>query len=341
MKRKVNTNNWQTLPNEELVQVRIKDLNLQINDSELQPLIRRLHEELKLKNIGFRPAYYLADEWLCPDREPIIGIPFCLAHPRLKELERTMMYEVEGGDINSCIKLLRHECGHAINYAYQLYRRTRWRELFGPFSQKYSDSYPYRPYSRRFVIHLDNHYAQAHPDEDFAETFAVWLRPDNSWRQKYKNWPALAKLEYIDKLMKRISDQKPVVKAPLSPPWAAKRMRSTLEVYYNRKRNQLGKEFKGYYDDSLKALFSSGTDKKDKIKASKLLRRHRNQIVSHISKWTGHRKYDIHQLINRIIERCRTLDLYASDNSSGLVGVTTLITVIASGTHRIYTKGQK
>ena len=27
-------------------------------------------------------------------------------------------------------------------------------------------------------MHLDPWYAQSHPDEDFAETFAVWLTPE-------------------------------------------------------------------------------------------------------------------------------------------------------------------
>jgi hypothetical protein len=206
--------NWESFSDDELLDVRVKDLNLQIGGSLLEPMVDKLYAELTEKGIRFRPPVYLADEWLCPDKEPIIGIPFCLAHPRLKQLEIKMMYEAEGASEAECIKLLRHECGHAINYAYRLYQRTRWRELFGQFSSHYSDTYQYRPYSKRFVVHLDDYYAQCHPDEDFAETFAVWLAPGSNWRQKYQKWPAMQKLQYIDHVIDRLAEQKPVVTAP-------------------------------------------------------------------------------------------------------------------------------
>ena len=333
---------WEHFSDDELLGVRVKDLNLHISDSPLEPMVDRLYDELADKGIQFRPPCYLSDEWLCPDKEPVIGIPFCLTHPRLKALETKMMYEAEGGNERDCMKLMRHEAGHAINYAYKLYTRTRWRELFGTFSSRYSDNYQYRPYSRRFVVHLDDYYAQCHPDEDFAETFAVWLSPDNNWREKYQKWPAMAKLEYIDRLMGRIGQQEPVVTASPRPPWAAARMTSTLQAYYNRKRDQLGKEFKGYYDDSLKVVFSANPASESFIKASKMLRLHRRLLVRHTARWTGHRKFDVHRLVNRMIKRCDSLELYSKDDQDALVGITTLLTAIASGTHRIDTlKGSK
>lgn len=331
---------WEHLGDEDLLNIRVKDLHLLIAGSPLEPLVQGLYGELAAKGIRFRPPCYLADEWLCPDKEPIIGIPFCLAHPRLKALEIKMMYEAEGAGETECMKLLRHECGHAFNYAYRFYTRTRWRELFGPFSARYSDTYQYRPYSKRFVVHLDDYYAQCHPDEDFAETFAVWLAPENNWREKYEKWPAMAKLEYIDHLVEQVAGQKPPVTADPNPPWSAARMTSTLGAYYNRKRNQLGKEFKGYYDDSLKAVFTAAPDETT-IKASKLLRRHRRTLITHAARWTGHRKFDIHQLLIRMMQRCDALELYTKDNLDGLIGITTLLTAIASGTHRIDTRGKK
>lgn len=340
MGKKRHSLNWEHLGDDELLDVRVKDLHLQIPGSSLEPMVERLYDELGQKGIQFRPPVYLADEWLCPDKEPIIGIPFCLAHPRLKALETKMMYEAEGADEKDCIKLLRHEAGHAVNYAYKLYARTRWRELFGRFSAHYSDSYQYRPYSKRFVVHLDDYYAQCHPDEDFAETFAVWLAPNSNWRQKYQKWPAMQKLEYIDRVMNRIAEQEPAVTASPRPPWAAARMTSTLLAYYQRKRNQLGKEFKGYYDDSLKVVFSPRSAGESSVKASKMLRRHRRLLVSHTARWTGHRKFDIHQLVNRMIQRCDALGLDAKDNLDELIGITTLLTAIASGTGRIETRGK-
>lgn len=332
--------NWEHLSTEDLLKVRIKDLGIDISASPLESMIQHLYEELAAKQIHFRPPCYLTDEWLCPDKEPIIGIPFWLAHPRLKSIEIEKMYEAEGGDPATCMKLLRHECGHAINYAYKLYTRTRWRELFGPFSTKYSDNYRYQPYSRRYVVHLDDYYAQSHPDEDFAETFAVWLAPENQWQQKYAKWPALKKLLYVDSLMKKIGNQHPVIAAQPSAPWAASRMRSTLGAYYERKQNQLGREFKGYYDDGLKVVFSLGQKNEKSVKAAKVLRKYRRLLINHLATWSGHRKFDLNQLIERIISRCEVLDLYATDDLRDLIGIIILLTTIACGTGRHTLQGK-
>jgi hypothetical protein len=323
---------WESLSDEELLKIKIRDFNLSIHESPLEPLIENLYSELNARGITFHPPCYLADEWLCPDGEPIIGIPFCLAHPRLKHIEQKMMLEVEGGGDTSCMKLLRHEAGHALNYAYKLYKKTRWRELFGTFTSKYSNSYYTQPYSKRFVIHLENNYAQAHPDEDFAETFAVWLTPNCCWEKKYSGWPAIKKLRYVDGLIKKISNETPKVTCQQIPPWSASRMTSTLEAYYERKRKILGEEFKGFYDDSLTKLFSRQYDIPSSERASRILRRHRRALLNHITKWTGHRKYDVSELINKIITRSDALKLYGKDED--IIGAATLITAIVGNKFR-------
>jgi hypothetical protein len=333
MTKKGKIKDWEELLDDEILQLRVRDLNLQIPSSELEPLIDRLYEELDAKGIRFHPSCYLADEWFCPDKVPIIGIPFCLAHPRLKHIEQKMLYEVEGGTEEACMKLLRHECGHALNYAYELYKKTRWRELFGLFSARYSGSYYYQPYSRRFVIHLEDNYAQSHPDEDFAETFAVWLTPNSGWEQKYRDWPVIKKLRYVDSLMKKIGDQSPVNTVRERPPWSASRMTSTLAAHYERMRKALGSEFQGFYDDSLEALFASKHSGSASLKASRLLRRHRRELVDSVSRWTGHRKFDIRQLVNTLVNRCDALDLYAKPGQSdNIIGLTALLTAIAGNT---------
>ncbi len=330
---------WEQLADEELLQMRIRDLNVQIAGSPVEPCVGRLNAELDAKGIQFHPPCYLADEWLTPDKVPIVGIPFCLAHPRLRQLEQKTMYEVEGATEEPCMKLLRHECGHAISYAYQLYRRTRWRQLFGLFSATYSNSYFYQPYSRRFVIHLKDNYAQSHPDEDFAETFAVWLTPDSTWQEKYKDWPVIKKLHYMDRVMKDIADKPPLVTLKGHPPYSAARMTSTLAAHYERKRRVLGSEFQGFYDDSLLELFAARHPGPSAVKASQLLRSHRAQLAGNVTRWTGHRKYDIYQLVNRLAARCDELGLAArgSDHDS-IIGLTALLTTIASNTLTISKK---
>ena len=325
---------WQRLSDEELLRLRVKDLGLQIAGSPLDAMVQRLYAELHARGICFRPPCYLADEWLCPDKEPIIGIPFCLANQRLKRLERKMMYEVEGGTEQACMKLLRHECGHAINYAYRLYTRTRWRDLFGLFSTPYTDTYDYQPYSRRYVVHLADHYAQAHPDEDFAETFAVWLTPNSNWASKYRTWPAMKKLQYVDRVMERIATARPEVTSSLRPPWAASRMTSTLESYYQRRRRGLGRDFQGYYDDPLRQIFVRDEHANGYMSAAEFLRTHRRAIIDPVARWTGHRKYDLHQLLGRLISRCDTLRLHTRPDTRGLLDVATLLATIAAGTHR-------
>jgi len=341
VKERRKAKSWEDLPDEEILQMRVRDLNVQITGSPLEPLIQRLYEELDAKAIRFHPPCYLADEWFCPDKDPIIGIPFYLAQPHLKHIEQKMMFEVEGGTQESFMKLLRHECGHAFNYAHELYKKTRWRELFGPFTVKYSDTYYFQPYSRRYVTHLEDNYAQAHPDEDFAETFAVWLTPDSRWEQKYQVWPVIAKLRYIDGLMKRIRDHKPIITAPRHPPWSASRMTSTLAAYYERKRRALGSQFRGYYDDSLARLFSIKDSNNQNSKASSLLRSNRRILVDNVAKWTGHRKYDIHQLVSRIIQRCDALKLYTpTTETDSIIAAAVLLTAIAGNTLRVSRKRQ-
>jgi hypothetical protein len=327
------THDWATLSDEELLQMRVRDLKVQIAGSPVEPCVEQLYDELKAKGVDFTPQCYLADEWLTPDKIPIIGIPFCLAHPRLKQLERKMMYEVEGGTDDVCMKLLRHECGHAVNYAYRLYRRTRWRELFGFFSAPYGNSYSYQPYSRRFVINLEDNYAQSHPDEDFAETFAVWLTPGSRWATKYKDWPVIRKLHYVDRVMHDIADKAPPVTATANPPYSAARMTPTLAAHYERKRRALGSEFQGFYDDSLRELFIPERVDGASLKASKLLRSRRIRLAGNVTRWTGHRKYDIYQLVNRLAGRCDELGLYAErDDEDSIIGLTALLTAIASNT---------
>ena len=127
------------------------------------------------------------------------------------KLEKKMMFDVEGGTWRECMAILRHEAGHALQHGYQLQRRRRWQQLFGPSSKHYPRYYRPNPASRRYVQHLRLWYAQSHPDEDFAETFAVWLRPRSNWRTRYAGWPALKKLEYVDELMGEIAGKRPLI----------------------------------------------------------------------------------------------------------------------------------
>src|SRR5919109_4607282 len=192
---------WAEMPDEQLLDVRLADLPIQIEGTTLGDRIAQLREELASQQLHFPLHFYLSDEFYTPDGSSSIALPFYLAHPRLARLEESQMLEVEGGEHEWCMRILRHEAGHAIDKAYKLRLRRQRRALFGQPSKPYPEFYTPKPYSKSYVLHLDAWYAQSHPDEDFAETFAVWLTPSSEWRPRYAGWKALKKLEYMDALM--------------------------------------------------------------------------------------------------------------------------------------------
>src|SRR5438270_12024458 len=218
----------------ELLSRPIRDLGLRLEGSMLEKYVQQLYAELSAKGLTkFRPAVYLSDEWACPDKEPIIGVPFYLADPKIAELERAIN-DLE--DEREILMYLRHEAGHAFNYAYCLYETKEWLDLFGPFDRPYDDHYTPIPFSRRFVRHIAGWYAQKHPDEDFAETFAVWLTPKSDWKRRYKGWPALRKLEYVERIAGELADvppRKEPSKAVRELP--VEEMASTLEQFYRER----------------------------------------------------------------------------------------------------------
>lgn len=305
---------WENSTDDELLKMRICDLALHIENTELQSCVQEFYAELEAKGLTFHPPVYLADEWLTPDGDPVIGVPFFLAHPRLKKLEQKFCLDVEGGTKESFRRLLRHEAGHAYNYAYLFHKEKRWRELFGPFSKEYRDTYIYRPYSKSYVRHLENWYAQCHPDEDFAETFAVWLTPDRDWKDEYKGWKALEKLEYTDALMTEIKGKPPLVKKGKQC-FAASRMKTTLETYYKRKRNINRQDYPDFHDFDLERIFTKEASPSNK-KASQFIRGYRVKMLNDIALWTGGKKFIINRLLQDLITRSHEINLYLVHNEA-------------------------
>jgi hypothetical protein len=302
---------WVTLKDDELLRVRICDLRVAIPGSELEPRIAQLYAELDLRGLPLHPPCYLGDEWFSPVPTPAIAIPFYLAHPRLTLLEQRQMLEVEGGTPEWCQMLLRHECGHAYDHAWRFSSRPKWRRVFGSPSAEYEpEHYRPRPYSRSFVRHLPNWYAQAHPEEDFAETFAVWLtRPRDEWQRRYRGWKALEKLEYVDVLMGETRRKAPVVTD--GPLWSdASKLRRTLARHYAQRRKLWAEEQPDFYDADLRAIF--GREPASEESAARFMARHRRAIVQSIVQWTGQRKYTVDALVRKLTERCASLHLPAS-----------------------------
>ncbi len=297
---------WAKWSDERLLDTRLCDLDLSLDGTWLEKPIATILEELDHRDLHLRPRFWLSDEWFSPEAIAGVAIPFYLAHPRLMQLERKQMLEVEGGTLAWCLKILRHEIGHAMQHGFALHRRRQWQQLFGKSSQRYPTSYVPKPKSRRYVQHLDLWYAQSHPDEDFAETFAVWLKPRSQWRARYADWPAIKKLDYVDVLMKELANARPVVvsRAEIDP---VHRLKKTLRDYYRDKRAHYGGSFPDTYDRDLKRLFApSGGEA-----ASAFLRRHREEIRELVGRWTGEYQFTLEQVMKQIIGRTRQLGLRA------------------------------
>lgn len=327
------------LPDDQLLSLRLCDLNLKIEGTWLAPRIERVVEELHGKHLRFRPHFWLSDEWFTPDGIPGVGVPFYLAHPRLRRLEEKLMLDVEGGTHDWCMRILRHEVGHAIDNAYQLHRKRSWQQVFGKYTAPYPDCYQPKPYSKRYVLHLDYWYAQSHAAEDFAETFAVWLTPHAQWRRRYADWPALKKLVFVDELMTEIAGKKPKVTtreivAPLRD------MRTTLRKHYERKQARYGEEHPSFYDRDLRRLFGEQAEGKPE-RAAKFLRRFGPELRRMVARWTGEYQYRIDQVLRDMIDRCRELKLVVDKpEHDTILQAAVLLTVqtmnyLHSGRHRL------
>jgi hypothetical protein len=306
--------NWET-ERYALLNTRICDLKLNLEQTLLFRCIQKLYSELNYKKLSFNPPYYFTcagDEWGCPDRVPIMGIPFHLADNRLARIEREMGYT--SYDKKDLMILLRHEAGHAFNYAYELYDEPEWRDIFGDFYATYPANFRFKfnPFTRSYVKSQGDpkYYAQAHPDEDFAETFAVWLTPRSNWRNIYKKWPSLKKLEYVEQAMFRLRNKKPnVITGPLDSPYNSKTY--TLIEYYGEDLDNFKDNALGIYDEDLGRIFAAGPNGHRKtLPAKDLIRKNRRFLVETIARWTGARDKVVAPVIGRFFLRCRELELF-------------------------------
>jgi hypothetical protein len=287
----------------------IRELGLKLEGSPLERFVQQLYRELDAKGLKkFRPLCYLTDEWGCPSGEPVIGIPFYLADPKLARLEKEMN-DLE--DSRQIMMYLRHEAGHAINYAYALYKTAEWKEVFGPFRRPYRDLYRPVPFSRNFVRHMEGWYAQKHPDEDFAETFAVWLTPRSRWRERYKNWPAMQKLRYVDRMAHRLGATDPV-RPQGHTDITVEEMDATVAEFYERALSEQPSPGELALDTDLEDIFNVSPRKRKGVRpAADLVREHRQSLVQKLTYWTGVQRPLVKKLVESIENRVADLKLNA------------------------------
>ena len=322
---------WSKYSPARLLDVPIRDLGVTLEESPLQARVDDLDREFERRGFVFRPYAWLSTEWFTPDDTTGFAIPFYLAHPRLTRLEREQMLEVEGATRGHCMKIMRHEAAHALDNAYGLRRRRRWREVFGSPSEPYDSSYTPDPTSREYVQHLDYWYAQSHPLEDFAETFAVWLKPGSRWRKRYAGWPALAKLEYVDELMREIRGKAPrIVTRRKEEP--VTRVRATLGRYYERKKQVYADESTPAFDGQLGHSFPHAADAApDAAKLAPFLRKNRTKLVRRVAEATGQHRYLLDHVVREMVARAKSEDLRLANGEDGaLLDAAILLTSLSS-----------
>jgi Putative zinc-binding metallo-peptidase len=288
----------------ELLNKPVRELGLKIEGSPVERYVQQLYRELEQKKLmKFRPAVYLTDEWGCPSGEPVIGLPFYLANSDLEQLEKEIN-DLE--DAREVMMFLRHEAGHAFNYAYRLYNRPEWKQIFGWFRRPYRDNYRPVPFSRNYVRHMAGWYAQKHPDEDFAETFAVWLTPRSGWKKRYRGWGAMAKLQYMDRLARELSNVDPV------------RKKGHTDITVDEMEMTLGELYRPAGEDVPIIDMATNTDLKDIFNAKRskrarpaqqFLHEHRKAVVDKIAYWTGVQRPLVKKLVEAIENRIGELGL--------------------------------
>ena len=315
----------------DLLPVPIKELGLTLEGTRLAEQIECLYQELKKKGLHhFQPACYLSDQWGCPSGEPVIGIPFYLADPRVATLENALNDIEEDREV---MMYLRHEAGHAFNYAYELYKTDEWRDLFGPFRRPYRDDYSFVPFSRNYVRHIAGWYAQKHPDEDFAETFAVWLDPKSRWRRQYAGWKAMEKLQYVDRIAKQLGDEPPL-RSVGKVDFTVEEMEETIEEFYKTTQIDESEQIAALaLDADLIDIFNEPEEelRPDESPAHELIAEHRREIIDKVNYWTGVRRTLVRSLMQAVERRVEALGLVTETTKSRaqMIELTVYVTTLA------------
>jgi len=313
---------------QKLLTTRIGDLELDVNES-FGLNLGRLKNELRGKKIHLFPDFYFGNEWGCVNKRISISIPFYLATPELRALEG------DSPSNEALMKTFRHETGHAINYAYKLWQQKEWKETFGDFNKKYREGYLYRvnPWSKSYVKHLhyfgDPHYAQKHPDEDWAETFAIWLDPRSHWQDKYRTWPtAFEKLLYVDRVMEEIAGKEPLC-ARRKRDGSYKLIEETVSEWWGLNGEMLDQELQEYLKDMSELFVKPTNGHRKLLPAWRLIRKFARPLTEHVSDWiSGSNKHTVRKSLRRWEAICRneSLGYEPEEEEQKLIELTTLLT---------------
>lgn len=308
---------------------RLRDLNLTIRGTPLEVVLQEFQRELAASGVTkVRPHFYLSTEWGVPFDTISIAIPFYLVRVDLTDFHAERGGLVEGGGPSDMLRYIRHEMGHVVNYAYRLYERADWADQFGDINTPYEEEYRPKPFSIQYVNHLPGWYAQKHPDEDWAETFAVWMTPGLDWRERYANLPALAKLAYCDRVMTDLRDREPVTTAEDADEDVGA-LDFTLDQYYQASALE-HKDAPVNLDQFLQTIFNGherGQPTAPQLSAAQLIRRAERTLSAEVYRWTGWFPERARRLLRDATERADRLNLtYARDQeTAALIALSTFL----------------
>jgi hypothetical protein len=295
-------------------------------------------ERMRLKKI--KPFFYLSTGYGTIEGTTNICLGFYDYDERLRALNKE--FRGWGYTYDEVVATIRHEVGHAFAYAYKLYRLPEFREVFnvqGNYFRTYPMTDQYiryvNPWSRDFVNPSGDHYAQKHPDDDFAETFMVWLTPRLNWRKKWRNYPgALRKLEYVDQVVREHRNQEPLIENVPYEYEGLADYKMTLAQFWKGRPTYYRQHATGFVDPDVKYIFRQRpkllNDKKLQrgyIHADNFLRKNQRVIVNRVSQWVGVEPYVVNDLILKCRQRADELDLWLkqSEQEKKLVEFTTYI----------------
>ncbi|MHB8875795.1 MAG: putative zinc-binding metallopeptidase [Myxococcaceae bacterium] len=311
-----------------LLQARIKDLKLHLAGTPLEKYLQQLYSELDGKGLSLRPDAYLSDQWGCPSGVPVIGIPFYLADQNLHSIEAEL-----GGGAESereIMMYLRHEAGHCLNYAFKLYETEEWRRLFGDYLKPYREDYKPQPFSRKYVVHISGWYAQKHPDEDFAETFAVWLTPGSEWEKRYKGWGALKKLQYMQSTAERLGRGELAVKV-YERDLDVDEMEETVLDHYRQRdlEEKVDVQMGEHLDQDLLNLFEAAGAAP--ASAETLIRAERQSLIIAVTQYSGVSRAVVRSVLDHLMTRTQALALTVQLDKTReyLTRLTSLLTALA------------
>jgi len=329
---------------QKLLSTRVCDLQLESQDV-LAECLAQVGAELRAKGMTFVPQYYLGDDdFWTTDRAISVNIPWYLANSILWQMVNDHLFEYTRDEV---LMYLRHETGHAVNYAFELWKRKDWTQTFGDFRRSYRDVYNANPWSHDYVRHLHRagmyHYAQKHPDEDFAESFAVWLDPSSRWRRRYRDWQvAVTKLEYVDRIVDlegacrgTPTNQRTGSQAPYGE------IKETVAEYFDI-NHALDPDLAEYRKDLLDIFprrSSRARGSQGALSAARFIQQHQRLMISKLGGWIGDSdRRVIGKFLRQLQALCTYEHLVVPENrrNEKLVDLTIVATWhVVDGIHRL------